>query len=169
MWAPYFGRAHVYSELLDEARFDGHTFGDLGARRQRPRIFIHVSDMGTRSRFECNQRQFDLICSDLSQRPLSVATTSSSALPLILRPISIKSVVGRTDFTHRRGLRRRNGHRGADSGRTRGGHISMPRSAPRIHQLDGRLSDNIGMRSVLETSNPRSNCSGCTRSGTWST
>ncbi|HSQ91432.1 MAG TPA: patatin-like phospholipase family protein, partial [Nitrospiraceae bacterium] len=98
MWSPYFGRAHVFSELLDEALFDGHTFGDLVSRHQRPLIFLHASDMATLSRFEFNQRQFDLICSDLSQLPLSIATASSSALPLVLSPISMKNYAGQCGF-----------------------------------------------------------------------
>jgi hypothetical protein len=55
LWSPYFGRAHIFSELLDEALFDGHTFGDLVAQHRRPMIFIHASDMVSLSRFEFNQ------------------------------------------------------------------------------------------------------------------
>ena len=80
--SPYFGRAHIFAELLDEALFNGATFNDLLSSDQRPIIFLHASDMATVSRFEFNQRQFDLICSDLSKLPLSVATASSAALPL---------------------------------------------------------------------------------------
>src|SRR5215470_20127421 len=72
LWSPYFGRAHIFSEVLDEALFDGATFNDLVSSDQRPIVFIHASDMATLSRFEFNQRQFDLICSDLSKLPLSV-------------------------------------------------------------------------------------------------
>lgn len=70
------------SELLDEALFNGATFNDLVSSNQRPIIFIHASDMATVSRFEFNQRQFDLIFSDLSKLPLSIATASSTALPI---------------------------------------------------------------------------------------
>ena len=66
-------------DRVRQAFFDGHTFGDLVAQRRRPMVFIHASDMASLSRFEFNQRQFDLICSDLSQLPISVATASSAA------------------------------------------------------------------------------------------
>lgn len=89
LWSPYFGRAHIFAELLDEALFNGHTFGDLLAKHQRPIINLHASDMASLSRFEFNQRQFNIICSDLSQLPLSVAAASTSALPLLLSPISM--------------------------------------------------------------------------------
>ncbi len=96
--SPHFGRAHLLSELLDEALFDGQTFGDLLKRNRRPMVFIHASDMATLSRFEFNQRQFDLICSDLSQLPISQATAASSAIPLLLSPISLKNYAGKCGF-----------------------------------------------------------------------
>ncbi len=96
--SPYFGRAHIFAELLDEALFNGATFNDLLSSDQRPIIFLHASDMATVSRFEFNQRQFDLICSDLSKLPLSVATASSAALPLLLSPISLKNYAGQCGF-----------------------------------------------------------------------
>ena len=148
--SPFFGRAHVFSELLDEALFDGHTFGDLVARRQRPLVFIHASDMATLSRFEFNQRQFDLICSDLNQLPLSVAAASSSALPLILSPISMKNYAGQCGFQPPPALRR---ERLTSWGIQRANELRSyldPEQRPYIHLLDGGLSDNIGMRSVLE-------------------
>ncbi|MGA6829148.1 patatin-like phospholipase family protein [Nitrospira sp. NS4] len=151
LWSPYFGRAHVFSELLDEALFDGHTFGDLMARGQRPLIFIHASDMATLSRFEFNQRQFDLICSDLNQLPLSVATASSSALPLILSPIAMKNYAGQCGFEPPPRLRE---ERRTSWGRQRANELRSYLDAekrPYVHLLDGGLSDNIGMRSVLET------------------
>ena len=150
--SPYFGRAHILAELLDEALFDKATFSDLVSSDQRPIIFIHASDMATVSRFEFNQRQFDLICSDLNKLPLSVATASSSALPLILSPISLKNYAGSCGFnppvyltTEKRtawSRKRRNELRSYLDAKKR----------PYIHLLDGGLADNIGMRSVLELS-----------------
>ena len=152
LWSPYFGRAHIFAELLDEALFDGATFNDLASSDQRPMIFLHASDMATVSRFEFQQRQFDLICSDLSKLHLSVATASSSALPLVLSPISLKNYAGQCGFDPPRylaeesrtlrGRRRRNELRSyLDSAKR-----------PYIHLLDGGLADNIGMRGVLELS-----------------
>lgn len=151
LWSPYFGRAHVFSELLDEALFDGHTFGDLVSRHQRPLIFLHASDMATLSRFEFNQRQFDLICSDLSQMPLSVATAASSALPLLLSPISMKNYAGQCDFHPPTRLTE---IKTTSWGRQRAHELRSyldAKKRPYVHLLDGGLSDNIGMRSVLET------------------
>ncbi|BCA53813.1 lipoprotein [Nitrospira sp. KM1] len=152
LWSPYFGRAHLFAELLDEALFEGATFQDLLSSDQRPIIFIHASDMATVSRFEFNQRQFDLICSDLSQMPLSVATASSSALPLLLSPISLKNYAGHCGFDPPAYL---TALRHTSWGRRRATELKSyadPVKRPYIHLLDGGLADNLGMRSVLELS-----------------
>ncbi|MDF0677274.1 MAG: patatin-like phospholipase family protein [Nitrospira sp.] len=151
LWSPYFGRTHIFSELLDEALFDGHTFGDLVSRHQRPIVFLHASDMATLSRFEFNQRQFDLICSDLSELRLSVATASSSALPMILSPIAMKNYAGQCGFEP---PARFTEMRKTTWGRRRANELRSYLDAdkrPYIHLLDGGLADNVGMRSVLET------------------
>ena len=151
LWSPYFGRAHILSELLDQALFDGHTFGDLLAKGQRPIINLHASDMASLSRFEFNQRQFDLICSDLSQLPLSVAAASTSALPLLLSPISMTNYAGQCGFQPPARLVE---ERPTAWGRQRAKELRSylnAKTRPYIHLLDGGLSDNIGMRSVLET------------------
>jgi NTE family protein len=151
LWSPYFGRAHILSELLDDALFDGHTFGDLLAKRQRPIINLHASDMASLSRFEFNQRQFDLICSDLNQLPLSVAAASTSALPLLLSPISMKNYAGTCGFQPpARLLEERPTAWGRQRAKELRSYLDV-KTRPYIHLLDGGLSDNIGMRSVLET------------------
>src|SRR5262249_13604355 len=66
LWSPYFGRTHIMAELLDEALFEGKTYGDLLQRHQRPFLNIHATDMAMLSRFEFSQTQFDWICSDVS-------------------------------------------------------------------------------------------------------
>lgn len=150
--SPYFGRTHIFAELLDEALFDGATFNDLLSSDQRPIIFIHASDMATVSRFEFNQRQFDLICSDLSKLPLSVATASSGALPLVLSPISFKNYAGQCGFDPPLYL---TAEQQTSRGRKRANELRSyldAKKRPYVHLLDGGLADNIGMRSVLEIS-----------------
>ena len=98
LWSPYFGRAHLMAEILDESLFEGATYGDLITRNQRPWLIIHASDMATLSHFEFHQQQFDMICSDLSQLPIAWASASSAALPLVLSPISLKNYAGQCGY-----------------------------------------------------------------------
>jgi NTE family protein len=152
LWSPYFGRAHILAELLDEALFSGATFNDLVSSDQRPIIFIHASDMATVSRFEFNQRQFDLICSDLSKLPLSVATASSAALPLVLSPISLKNYAGECGFEPPPYITSKVRTAWSRKRRTELQSYLDSKKRPYIHLMDGGLADNIGMRSVLELS-----------------
>jgi NTE family protein len=106
--------------------------------------------MASLSRFEFNQRQFDLICSDLNQLPISVATASSAALPLILSPISMTNYAGQCGFEPPATLTE---ERKTTWGRQRANELRSyldTDQRPYVHLLDGGLSDNIGMRAVLE-------------------
>ena len=152
LWSPYFGRIHIMSEVLDEALFEGKTYGDLVKERRRPGILIHASDMATLSRFEFIQPQFDLICSDLSQLPISRASAASAALPLVLSPITLKNYAGECGYEPPAWL--------LESAKS-AGPIRRQRAKemlsyldikkrPHVHLLDGGLSDNIALRSVLE-------------------
>lgn len=97
LWSPYFGRTHIMAELLDEALFEGKTYGDL-LQRRRPGLNIHATDMAMLSRFEFTQTQFDWICSDLTQLPIARASAASAALPLVLSPITFKNYAGSCGF-----------------------------------------------------------------------
>jgi NTE family protein len=152
LWSPYFGRTHIMAELLDEALFEGKTYGDLLRQRTRPGLLIHASDMATLSRFEFLQPQFDLICSDLSQLPVAYASAASAALPLVLSPITFKNYAGQCGYepppwliegkTSLRPIRRQRAQELLSylDGEKR----------PHIHLLDGGLSDNMALRGVLE-------------------
>ncbi|MGE3152257.1 MAG: patatin-like phospholipase family protein [Nitrospiraceae bacterium] len=152
LWSPYFGRTHIMAELLDEALFEGKTYGDLLRQRTRPGLLIHASDMATLSRFEFLQPQFDLICSDLSQLPVAYASAASAALPLVLSPITFQNYAGQCGYepptwlleakTSPRHIRRQRGQELLSylDGEKR----------PHIHLLDGGLSDNMALRGVLE-------------------
>jgi NTE family protein len=153
LWSPYFGRAHIMSELLDEALFDGKTYGDLAARHQRPFLLIHASDMATLSRFEFTQFQFDFLCSDLSHLPIARASASSAALPLVLSPISLKNYAGQCGFEAPPFLEpaKRNGGVGAQRANELLSYLDVDKR-PYVHLLDGGLSDNLALRGLIEGS-----------------
>ncbi|HKY71700.1 MAG TPA: patatin-like phospholipase family protein [Nitrospira sp.] len=158
LWSPYFGRAHIMAELLNEALFEQKTYADLAALRQRPMLIIHASDMATLSRFEFTQFQFDFICSDLSQLPIADASAASAALPLVLSPISFKNFSNKCKYVAPAWL----------EGAKRGGRVGAQRAnellsymdaekRPYIHLLDGGLSDNLALRGIIEGSGVQGN------------
>jgi NTE family protein len=151
LWSPYFGRAHILAELLDEALFDKKTFNDLVARRQRPLLSLHATDMTSLSRFEFTQGTFDLLCSDLGQLPIAWASASSSALPLVLSPITLKNYAGQCTHEHVALLERakREGGIAAQVANEALSYMDAEKR-PYVHLVDGGLADNMGLRGIIE-------------------
>jgi len=153
LWSPYFGRAHIMAELLNEALFEHKTYGDLAALRQRPMLIIHASDMATLARFEFTQFQFDFICSDLSQLPIADASAASAALPLVLSPISYKNYSNQCKYVAPAWLEqaKKGGRIGAQRANELLSYLD-PEKRPYIHLLDGGLADNLALRGIIEGS-----------------
>jgi NTE family protein len=158
LWSPYFGRAHIMAELLNEALFDHKTYGDLAALRQRPMLIIHASDMATLSRFEFTQFQFDFICSDLSQLPIADASAASAALPLVLSPISFQNFSNKCQYVAPAWLEKakRGGRVGAQRANELLSYMDSEKR-PYVHLLDGGLSDNLALRGIIEGSGVQGN------------
>ncbi|HET9844687.1 MAG TPA: patatin-like phospholipase family protein [Nitrospira sp.] len=158
LWSPYFGRAHIMAELLNEALFEQKTYGDLAALHQRPMLIIHASDMATLSRFEFTQFQFDFICSDLSQLPIADASAASAALPLVLSPISFRNFSNACQYVAPAWLEqaKRGGRVGAQRANELLSYLDAEKR-PYIHLLDGGLSDNLALRGIIEGSGIQGN------------
>lgn len=157
LWSPYYGRAHIMADLLDEALFEGKTYGDLVHKRTRPSLIIHASDMATLSRFEFSQTQFDFICSDISQLPIARASAASAALPLVLSPITFKSYAGQCGYQPPEWLVKAS-RSPKQAQRQRAKEMLSYLDAekrPFIHLLDGGLSDNVALRGIIEATNVR--------------
>lgn len=152
LWSPYYGRVHIMADLLDEALFDGKTYGDLLRQQSRPGLAIHASDMATLARFEFLQPQFDVLCSDLNQLPIAYASAASAALPLVLSPITYTNYAGQCGYEPPSWLLKAN----------KSAHVAQRQRArellsyldkekrPHVHLLDGGLSDNVALRGLLE-------------------
>ena len=73
--------------------------------------------------FEFTPEQFALICSDLESVPLSFAVAASSAVPILLSPVTVRNYAGtctqaqglETGMSHERNLSARVLHRIAES------------------------------------------------------
>jgi NTE family protein len=152
LWSPYFGRAHIMSELLDEALYDGKTYGDLLQQKTRPGLLIHASDMATLSRFEFHQPQFDLLCSDLNKLPIAYASAASAALPLALSPITLKNYAGQCGY-HPPPWTDQAVNSPNPARRQRAkellSYLDIDKR-PYVHLLDGGLSDNMALRGIME-------------------
>ena len=87
------GRSELAANLYDEILFKGATFGDQN-RGKGPLIMTTATDISTGSRFAFTQRLFDVLCSDLNAVPLSRAAAASSAVPVVLSPVTMNNYGG---------------------------------------------------------------------------
>jgi len=150
------GRSEMAAQLYDEILFERATYADL-AKGKGPLILVMGTDITTGSRIGFAQQMFDLMCSDLLAVPLSRAAATSSAVPLVMSPVTFNNYGGtcgyrepawiaaasQTDNPARpaaRAIRRMEELREYQNGRER----------PFVHLVDGGVSDNLGMRTVLE-------------------
>jgi NTE family protein len=150
------GRSELAADLYDEILFNGATFGDLD-RGDGPLILASATDISTGARVTFNQEIFNVLCSDLDAMRIARAAAASSAVPVVLSPITINNYGGRcnyalppwiTQFTD-----------SADPPRPAARAIRELRDLesyfdsverPYIHLVDGGVSDNLGMRGVLD-------------------
>ncbi len=155
--SPGYGRSELAADYYDEILFGGATFADLLKRRDAPAALVTGTDLSTGARFEFSQEQFDLMCSDLGPVRLARAAATSSAVPVVLSPVTYLNYGGRCGVkmpswvqdvmradspsrpAGRALLRFREIEELADSTRR-----------PYIHVVDGGVSDNLGLRGALE-------------------
>ena len=156
LWSAEWGRSEMAAQLYDEILFNGATFRDLQGK-PGPLIVATATDISTGSRLGFTQSDFDLLCSDVDSVPLSRAAAASSAVPLVLSPVTINNYGGTCGFQFPSWTL---ALQGADKG-ARPASRAMFRTKemqsfqdsanrPYIHLVDGGLADNLGMRSVLE-------------------
>jgi NTE family protein len=142
--------------LYDEILFNDATFGDLN-KGDGPMIMASATDISTGSRFVFNQGVFDVICSDLNAVPLSRAAAASSAVPVVLSSITINNYGGTCDTKYPSWVKLfldsanppRPAARAIRSLRALQAY-SDGVHRPYIHLVDGGVSDNVGMRGVLD-------------------
>ncbi len=150
--SPKFGRIDLVAEYLDDEIFEHATFGDLVTQGRRPFVMINASDMSLGTRFEFTQDQFDLLCSDLSAFPLARAVAASSAVPIVFSPLTVRNYGGTCGYAgpaqvvaNHRGTTARQIYKAAE---VRSYLDSEAR--PYLHLLDGGITDNIGLRGMLD-------------------
>ncbi len=137
--SPWFGRGHLLAGQLDESLFHGTTYGDLAARRSRPFLLITATDLTQGTGFEFSQDQFDILCSRFDQVPLAVAVAASSAVPLVLSPLTVRNFAGSCapPPASPRIAATASAYLGAEK-------------RPFIHLVDGGLSDNLAVRWIID-------------------
>jgi len=150
----YFDRSDLAAEYYDKHIFEGGTFGDMAARKG-PIIVMNATDMTHGIRVGFTQDAFDLICSDLSRFPVARAAAASSAVPMLLSPITLRNYAGTCSSSKIPEIFKEMLEGRAVSERQ---FYLVNNIAPYldskkksyIHLVDGGVSDNLGLRAILD-------------------
>jgi NTE family protein len=143
-----YGRSDLAARYYDKILFNNATFADL-KRPGAPLVVINATDLATGARFPFIQLSFDFICADLDQYPVSRAVAASSAVPVVLSPITLKSFAGSCGYEppallgealkDERSTYRKIAARDIED------YLDQEKR-PWVHLVDGGISDNLGLR-----------------------
>jgi NTE family protein len=150
------GRSELAANYYDEILFNGATFGDLD-RGTGPFIVASATDISTGSRVPFNQSVFNIMCSDLNAVRLARAASASSAVPVVLSTVTLNNYGGsckhevpawvkmftQSDNPPRPAARAIRELKEAQV-------LADGVKRPYVHLVDGGISDNVGMRGVLD-------------------
>jgi NTE family protein len=148
----HYDRIDLAADYYDELLFEGKTFADIVASKG-PLIAINATDIALGSQFAFIGSQFALICTDLMSFPVARAVAASSAVPGAFTDIILTNYAGTCGYQlpdwATKALRERRVN-------TRRYHYAKQLSAylnvekyPNIHLFDGGISDNLGVRLLL--------------------
>ncbi|HSF58389.1 MAG TPA: patatin-like phospholipase family protein, partial [Candidatus Binatia bacterium] len=151
-----YNRSELAADYYDEILFGGATFNDLIPRRS-PVAVVTGTDLSTGARFEFSQDTFDLMCSDLGSVRLARAAATSSAVPVLLSPVTYRNYGGTCGATLPVWLQdvANREHAARPAGRALLRYrdftaLGDSENRPYLHVVDGGVSDNLGLRGMLE-------------------
>ena len=151
-----YGRSELAADYYDEILFQGATFADL-RDKPTPTAVAGGTDLTNGARFAFSQNDFDMLCSDLNKVRLARAAATSSAVPVVLSPVTFNNYAGRCDYKYPAWLKDVIDHNKdsvpAKRLLQRYHDIQDFRNSkdhPYIHLVDGGLADNLGVRAILE-------------------
>ncbi len=100
--------------------------------------------------FDFTAEQFELLCSDIGSVPLSFAVTASSAVPLLLSPITVRNYADACPASGERPSASFSDDYRSRLLREQQSTYRDAAARPYIHLVDGGLSDNLGVRRLLD-------------------
>jgi NTE family protein len=157
LWSRAWGRSELAAKLYDKVLFNGATFADLN-RGTGPFISVSATDITNGTRVPFAQAWFDILCSNLGAVSLSRAAAASSAVPVALSPVTFNNYGGTCNYTPAAWIKPFSQSSDPPRSAARAIHELTADSIyqdsarrPYIHLVDGGVSDNLGMRGVLDS------------------
>ena len=148
-----YGSGDVLDEFFSKQLFADASLNQLFDNKG-PQIQINATDLFKGVRFGFTPDQFSLICSDINAFPVSRAVAASCAVPILFAPITMTNHSGVCGYIpppwfyqalleDETNVRRHQLALRIDSYLDQDNH-------PYIHLLDGGLSDNLGLRAIID-------------------
>jgi NTE family protein len=154
-YGPGADRTEMAIDYYDTEVFRGATFNDI-QKNGPPFIEINATDLVNGERVSFTQENFDLICSDLGTYPVSRAVTASSAVPGLFATVVLENHAGNCDISNTKewellsnALKGAEGESAEYVSRVTMSYIDS-KNRPYIHLVDGGISDNLGLRAVID-------------------
>jgi len=137
--------------------FSAKPLSAIWKKMPKARLIISATDMGIGERFNFTQEYFDPMCIDLGDLRLARAVAASSSVPMVFAPITLNNNGGRCSYTPPIKIEDADdSETGRQQSRTikefyeRFQKYADGKNRPYIHLIDGGLTDNLGMRSLLD-------------------
>ena len=156
--SPEFGRGDLLQEQFENTLFKDATFGDLLKHRKGPFAVISATDMSGAQRLDFTQEYFDAMCLNLSELRIARAVAASSSVPLVFAPITLNNNGGNCGYVLPENLKQ-----AVDSADSQTLHdrtrqeiarkfmsYADSEKRPYIHLIAGGLTDNLGLRGLLD-------------------
>ncbi len=135
----FFNRSDLAAEYYSQKIFRDKNFSAM--RKDLPLIVINATDISTGTPFSFTPSTMNLICSDLESYSVSRAVAASSAVPGIFSPIALKNFGG---------CEGQQAKSPTQTSQPRRNPFRDKKRYPYLHLVDGGISDNLGIRPVLE-------------------
>jgi len=150
---PYYGFSEMAAEVYDKILFNNKKIGDFKKTRG-PLIAIQATDIDIAQQFAFSPLDFQPICADLLDFPVSRAVVASSAVPVLFSSVIIENQAGACDYelpqwVHDELKKEDKTSRNYWEAKKIYSYTEREKR-PYIHLLDGGLADNLGVRTVME-------------------
>lgn len=152
---PAVGTNDYMAEIYDRLLFRGATFRDL-AQRGLPLVVISATDFVNGVAFPFIDMTFDALCSDLNSFRIARAVAASSAFPFLFSPVALENHAAACGGRRPPDLPpyRQAGPEDAWSRQAALARVMNSYGDAQdiryVHLLDGGLSDNLGLRAILQ-------------------
>jgi len=148
-----YSRGDLFADYLDRRLFDGATFGTLATAEDRPFLVMNATDLSVAGRFEFTQDWFDVICVDLAKYPIARGVAASSAYPILVTPLTVENRAGSCRYVLPPWIDANVPGAELDRRTNLGRRMLAYQDTSQIrfvHLADGGLSDNLGIRAVID-------------------